>query len=109
MKIIKIILTIIILNFSLDIYSQAIRRYESDYSMKVTIDKDESADGGSVQDVMQVNTSIIYNITNSTIEVILTDQNKRIYFLKNVKYDQTFTNKGNKYVAYTADEDGVPY
>ncbi len=109
MKGIKIILTIIILQFSLSSYSQTIKRYESDYSIKVTVDKDESPDGGSVEDIMQANVSIIYDTSNSTIEIKLSDHNKRIYFFKNVKYNQTFTNNGNKYVAYTANEDGIPY
>ena len=109
MKGIKIILTIIILQFSLSSYSQTIKRYESDYSIKVTVDKDESPDGGSLEDIMKANVSIIYDTSSSTIEIKLSDHNKRIYFSKNVKYSQTFTNNGNKYVAYTANEDGVPY
>lgn len=109
MKEIKIILTIIILQFSMNSYSQTIRRYVSDYSIKVTLAKDESADGGSVDDIMRANISIVHNTSNSTIEIKLSDQDKRIYFFKDVKYNQAFTNNGNNYVTYTGNEDGVPY
>jgi hypothetical protein len=109
MKAVKIILTIIILQLSTSSYSQTIKRYQSDYSMKVTIDKDESADGGSLDDIMRANISIAHNISNSTIEIKLSDHDKRIYFFKDVKYNQTFTNNGNKYVAYTANKEESPY
>src|SRR5450759_1112179 len=104
MKKIKITLTIIILQLSMNSYSQTIKYYESDYSIKVTLDKDESVDGGSVDDIMRTNTSIIHNTSNSTVEIKLSDHDKRIFFFKDVKYSQTFTNNGNKYVAYTANE-----
>lgn len=90
-------------------YSQDIKRYESDYSIKVTVDKNESPEGGSVDDIMRANVSIIHNTANSTIEIKLADHDRRIYFFNNVKYNQTFTNDGNKYVAYTATENGTPY
>lgn len=109
MKKINIVLTIIVLLFSLSSYSQVIKQYESDYSIKLTLDKDESPDSGSVDDIMKANVSIVHNTINSTIEIKLTDHNHRIYFFKNVKYSQTFTNNGNKYIAYTADENGTPY
>ena len=98
-----------IILFSFNGYSQSVKRYESDYSIKVTVDKNESRDGGAVEDIMQANVSIVYDTSSSTIEIKLSDHNRRIYFFKNVKYSETFTNNENKYVAYTATEDGVPY
>lgn len=109
MKGIKIILVVTFFLFTLNSYSQSVKRYESDYAIKVTIDKNESPDGGTVEDIMQANTSIVYDTSRSTIEIKLSDHNRRIYFFKNVKYSETFTNNGNKYVAYTAYEDGVPH
>ena len=104
-----IILMILFLQFSLDSSTQNIKRYYSDYSVTVNIDIDESPDGGSFEDILWANVSIIHDIFNSTIEIKLSDSDKRIYFFTSVKYDQTFTSNGNQYVAYTANEDGVPY
>lgn len=109
MKGIKLILIIMIFQFSFISYSQNIIRYESDYAISGTIDKDESPDGGSIEDIIKSNVMIIYDTNKSTIEIKLSDYDKRIYFFTNVIYNQTFTNNGNKYVSYTAYKDDVPY
>ncbi len=110
MKKVKFVLIVIILQFTLGSYSQDIKRYESDYSIKMTIDKDdESRDGGKLEDIARIPVSIIFDMANSTVEVKLSEENKRLYFFTSVKYNQTFTSKGKEYVAYTAYKDGNPY
>lgn len=110
MKIFRIILSISFLLLTISSYSQNIKQYKSDFSVKIILDKDESPESGSIDDVMKANVSIIHNMTNSTIEFKLSDHNRRIYFFKDVKYSETFINNGNKYTAYTAiEEDGTPY
>lgn len=109
MKAIKFILTFIILQFSHSIYSQTIKHYESDYAIVLAVDKDESPEGGTFEDAVKANISIIHDTSKSTIEIKLADYDKRISFFTNVKYSQTFTNNGNKYISYTANQDGVQY
>lgn len=110
MKCIKILITIIILQISFNSYTQTIKRYESDFAVKAIIDKDESLNSGTIEDIIKLNVEIIFNTLKSTIEIKLSDHDARSYFFKDVKYNQTyFTEDGNKYVAYTANEDGVPY
>lgn len=109
MKAIKFILIFIILQLSHNIYSQTIKHYKSDYAIVVTIDKDESHDGGTFEDAVKANFIIIHDTSKSTIEIKLSDYDKRVSLFTNVKYNQTFTNNGNKYISYTASQNGEPY
>ncbi|MCG8750503.1 hypothetical protein [Tenacibaculum finnmarkense] len=110
MKEIKIIFTIVILQFSLFGYSQTIRKFQSDYSVKVTISENESLDGGKVDGIIKKDINITYDIDNQTVELKTVAENETILFLKNVKYNQKLIDKGKKYVAYTAaDQNGKPF
>src|SRR5690606_37116415 len=106
---IKAFLIFSALLFSFIGYSQTIKHYKSDYCIKVTTDISQSPDKGSVNGIRKDNVSIIHNTTNSTIEFKFTDDNKRIFFFRDVKYRETFTNNGNKYIAYSGNEKGVQY
>jgi hypothetical protein len=109
MKEIKIIFTIIIFHFSFYGYSQTIRNFKSDYSIKITQNEDESLDAGKVDGVVKENINIIYDVDNYTVELKIIESNETILFLKNVKYSQSLIDNGKKYVAYTADKNGKPF
>ncbi|WP_321516606.1 hypothetical protein [Marinifilum fragile] len=105
----KYTFTAILILIAINISAQNIRRYASDYAIKFTISEDEKRDGGAVKDIMKEEVLILHNKQNSTIEIKFVEQDLRIFFFKNVKFYQKFTEKGDVYNSYTANIDGDPY
>ncbi|MCA0933242.1 hypothetical protein LCM02_12335 [Lutimonas saemankumensis] len=109
MKNFKTLLVSIVVLLSFKSYSQAIKYYDSDYSIKVKMDKYQSTDGGEYQGALQENIRLIHDKSKSTLQIILSDYDKVVHLFKNVEYHEIFYNDGNKYIAYTANKDGMPY
>ena len=105
----KLIITIISFLFSVNIHSQ-VKRYLSDYSMKIKIEKEVSLHSGTAEEISIENVYIIHDTIKSTVDVKYVEDDKRISFFTNVTYSESFTDKlDNQYVAYTAVRNKVPY
>jgi hypothetical protein len=107
----KKITIILFLITSTNIFSQNIIRYESDFTMKFTIDpNNESPDGGSIDGVIKNNVNIIHNTLEQTLEINQFENGKNLLFYKNLRFKGTFFSKNEKYKSYYAiDNDANKY
>ena len=106
----KKITIILLLISSTNIFSQRIIRYKSDYTIKYKVAQDEIRDGGSIEDTIKMDVDIIHNTLEKTVEVELSENGKKLFFFKNVKYKETFYTENQKYTAYKAeDKQGSKY
>lgn len=106
--IIRILPILLLLTFSS--FSQSVIRYECSGAAKIKLSEDGSTEGGSIEDFIKSEATIIYDRTKATISITFAETDKLKFFYRNVKFHSKNLYDNEEYYSYTADsKSGNPF